>query len=151
MSGHKDIDLSSIIFMADESIAFERILLKKHHYWRDLIIILVIALIIASAWQYLGNFNSFAPSTQSTTTIQGMTTTNLQGTSTTMQTPNSLIDDENYVQGKINDYLKDNPRATEDYARDVVYLDIARAEKNAAICDKIKDSELKYFCSNAVR
>jgi len=136
--------------MADGNIEFEKIILKKHHYWRDLLIILFVALVAVGVWQYMSNSNTVAQSSQK----QSTTTSTMPGTTITTAVQglqNSLINDENYVQGKINAYLKDNPRATEDYARDVVYLDIARAEKNAAICDKIKDSEIKYFCSNAVR
>ena len=62
----------------------------------------------------------------------------------------SLIDNEEYVRNKINDFLKINPNANENYARDVVYRDIAREEKNSAICDKINDGYLKQSCYNAV-
>lgn len=62
----------------------------------------------------------------------------------------SLIYDENYIRDQINEYLKNNPTANESYARDVVYRDIARIEKNAEICEKIENEDIKFSCYNAV-
>ena len=64
--------------------------------------------------------------------------------------PTSLINDNNYIQNKINSFLKNNPNADENYARDVVYRDIARIEKKPEICDQIKNEYLKKSCYNAV-
>ena len=69
---------------------------------------------------------------------------------TTTTLPTGLINDENYVQNQINAFLKNNPNADESYARDVVYRDIARTEKNVKICYMIKDEYLKTSCHNAV-
>jgi hypothetical protein len=78
---------------------------------------------------------------------------NVSTTTTTIPktiSPSSLINDKNYIQNKINSFLKNNPNADENYARDVVYRDIARIEKKPAICDQIKNEYLKKSCYNAV-
>lgn len=63
----------------------------------------------------------------------------------------SLIYNETYVQERINDFLRDNPTASESYARDVVYHEIAIAEKNSTICEKITTEWLKQDCYNYLR
>jgi hypothetical protein len=64
--------------------------------------------------------------------------------------PSSLINDNNYVQNKTNAFLQNNPKANENYARDVVYYDIARIEKKRGICEKINNDYLKRSCYNSV-
>ena len=58
----------------------------------------------------------------------------------------SLINDKIYVEEKVEDFLIDNPSATEEYAQDIIYHDIAIKEKDNSICDKIKDSYWKEHC-----
>jgi uncharacterized protein (UPF0333 family) len=60
----------------------------------------------------------------------------------------SLSYDEGYVKNKMYEFLKDNPKANESYAKEVVYHGIAIAEKNSAICDKIKTEWLREDCYN---
>jgi hypothetical protein len=60
----------------------------------------------------------------------------------------SLIYNKEYVKNKMEEFLKDNPKANESYAKDVVYHDIAIAEKNSAICEKIKTEWLREDCYN---
>ena len=112
---------------------FEKTTPEKHHYLKNVLIVLFIVIIIIGVWYYL----NIQPTKENTQPIKDI--------------PKSLVNDENYVQEKMNEYLENNPNADEDYARDAVYLNIAREQKNPEICDKIKDSELKYFCSNAAR
>ena len=105
---------------------FEKTIPEKHHYLRNVLIVLFIVIIIIGAWYYF----------------------KIQPKQDILE---SLVNDENYVQEKMNEYLKDNPNAEEDYARDAVYLNIAREEKNPEVCDKIKDSEFKIICLDAAR
>ena len=81
-------------------------------------------------WQSLFNIFSRLPKTTTTTL------------------PASLINDEQHVQDKMNAFLKNNPNANENYARDVVYHDIAIEEKNQSICEQIKSESLKKDCNN---
>jgi hypothetical protein len=60
----------------------------------------------------------------------------------------SLIYDETFIKSKIDKFLEDNPNANESYARDVVYHDIAIAEKNSSTCEEIKTEWLKQDCYN---
>ena len=72
------------------------------------------------------------------------------GCTWTGESSSSLINDENYVRTQMNAFLKNNPNANENYARDVVYRNIASIEKNPEICLKINDEYLKKSCYNAV-
>jgi hypothetical protein len=74
------------------------------------------------------------------------TTTTTTTTTTTL--PKSLASDNNYVQNKVNSFLKNNPNANESYATDVVYHDVAIKEKNSSICENIKTEWLKKDCYN---
>ncbi len=124
--------------------------MKKDNNRYLLIPIIVLLLIIISTffsfrrsgfvtfrWTDLSKFNIFRLFFKSSSTEK-----------TTLS--NSLINDENHVQNQINNFLKNNPNADETYARDVIYRDIARKEKNPAICAQIKDEYLKKSCQNAV-
>lgn len=57
-----------------------------------------------------------------------------------------LANDPVYVGEKVNEFLIDNPKATEEYAQDIIYHDIAIKEKDNSICDKIKDGYWKGHC-----
>ncbi len=65
-------------------------------------------------------------------------------TTTTLLT--GSINDEEYIQNQIKNFLQSNPTANETYARDVVYWDIAKKEKNSNICDMIKTESVKQSC-----
>jgi sensor domain CHASE-containing protein len=110
-----------------QNVAFEAIIFKRKSYWRNLLIVLLIAIIISGLWYYMDKMQF------------------------SVQSKPSLIENDTYVQEKVDTYLENNPSAEEEYARDVQYLNIAREEKNPAICDKINDSEIRYFCTNAAQ
>lgn len=58
-----------------------------------------------------------------------------------------LADDEKYIKEKVDYFLANNPDGTsEEYARDIVFHDIAVEERDAKICDKIKDDYWKEHC-----
>ncbi len=62
-----------------------------------------------------------------------------------------LADDPVYVKEKINEFLIDNPKETEEYAQDIIYHDIAIKEKDNSICDKIKDDYWKEHCHRLLK
>lgn len=57
-----------------------------------------------------------------------------------------LAEDSVYIKEEINRFLTDNPEATEEYAQDIIYHDIAIEEKDSSICNKIKDNYWKSHC-----
>jgi len=60
----------------------------------------------------------------------------------------SLADDENYVNKKVADFLaNDRPGTSSDYAKDVVYDEIAFQEQNIAICARIKSEKIRQHCN----
>ena len=74
----------------------------------------------------------------------------IRPTTTATTVPTSLINDKNYLQNEINSFLKNNPTANENYARDVIYRNVARKEKKLSICEKINNEDIKKSCYNAV-
>lgn len=123
------------IISMDEGVRFRDILLKKRHiYWRNLAIALVIALSLAGLGYLFSEVRIELPQSQGTTT-----TTNRQSSNI-----------EDYVQGDIEEIIQDNPSAYESYARDVVYHDTAIAEGDITICDLIQDQYLKDHCYKSV-
>ncbi len=59
----------------------------------------------------------------------------------------SLADDKNYIKEKVDYFLANNPPGvSEEYARDVIYEEIAFNEQNVSICDRIKREERKSHC-----
>ncbi len=114
---------------------------KENLFYFILIFVVIITIFVFITRQGFYPFKK--PSEPSTveTTIPGIETTTVS---------DSLIDDEAYVQNKMNSFWEKNPNADESYVRDVVYRDIARAEKNPEICELIQDDYLKRSCYNAV-
>lgn len=63
----------------------------------------------------------------------------------------SLADDENYVGKKAAEFLANDPPGTSiEYAKDVVYDEIAFQEQNKEICEKIKNKNIKEHCNLSV-
>lgn len=61
--------------------------------------------------------------------------------------PKSLAEDENYIKEKVEYFLANNPAGiTEEYARDVIYEEIAFNEQDVSICEKIKGEKRKNHC-----
>ncbi len=59
----------------------------------------------------------------------------------------SLADDESYIKEKVEYFLANNPpEVSEEYARDVIYEEIAFQEQNAWVCNKINDEKIKSHC-----
>lgn len=59
----------------------------------------------------------------------------------------SLADDENYIKEKIEYFLANNPPGvSEEYARDVIYEEIAFNEQDVSICGRIKGEKIKNHC-----
>ena len=63
----------------------------------------------------------------------------------------SLVNDEIYVQEKTAYYLNRNPKASEEYAIDIVFHDIAEKEQNPEICEKIKDEYWRSHCHRLIK
>lgn len=58
-----------------------------------------------------------------------------------------LADDENYIKEKVDYFLANNPSGvSEEYARDVIYKEIAFKEWDVSICNRIKDEKRKSHC-----
>lgn len=59
----------------------------------------------------------------------------------------NLADDEDYIKEKVDYFLANNPPGvSEEYARDVIYEEIAFQEQRASVCDRINDEKIKNHC-----
>ena len=81
-----------------------------------------------------------------TTTIPSITTTTVQVTTTTIST-----ELESLVQEKVNQCKEISPGTTEELCYDLSYYDIAIANNDITLCEKIKDNGIKNDCCRSLR
>ena len=86
------------------------------------------------------------------TTIPSVTTT-LLATTTTVQVTTTTISTEleSLVQEKVNQCKEISPGTTEELCYDLSYYDIAIANNDITLCEKIKDNGIKNDCYRSLR
>jgi len=115
-------------------------------YRKYLLLIVVLIVVISSlaVWQLL--FSNIQ-SDVTTTTIPAIITTTLPGvTTTTIST-----ELESLVQEKVNQCKEISPGTTEELCYDLSYYDIAIANNDITLCEKIKDNGIKNDCYRSLR
>lgn len=58
----------------------------------------------------------------------------------------SLAEDKDYIKKRVDSILVNNPKVSEEYARDTIYEEIAFNEQNELVCKKIISAETKAHC-----
>ena len=87
-----------------------------------------------------------------TTTLPGVTTTLLTTTTNVQVTTTTISTElESLVQEKVNQCKEISPGTTEELCYDLSYYDIAIANNDITLCEKIKDNGIKNDCYRSLR